>query len=488
MFHEIFFFTLALSAHVPSPQISLPMERHPGGGVRENGFLEHPERGNVLVTLDNDQYYYRVSLELGTPSQNVWFTLDTGSSDLWVADTSNPYCHNATVQNCTGATFDHSKSQTFQNLTTPFEIEYGDRTQANGTLVRDQMGIGGQKIHDAIFAVADSANSSTCVFGIGFEANEATAKIHRNGSGVYPLYRNVPTLMKDQGLIYTKAYSLWLNDKDAGHGEILFGAIDHAKYQGQLGVMPIYNYYHEYLQKPTQLRVMLNGFSGLHSNGTWETLADFNIAMLLDSGTSFAYFPPEIVEAFGNSLNYSYADDLGYFFGPCSNPIQTHYRLNFSGFTVDVPTEDLLVQLLEDDNVTPFQLDGKDQCVLAMGPAPDSYTYILGDVFLRSLYVTYDLENYQIAIAQAKLNVTSSKVEIMSTGIPSAFSVPLYSSTSTNNFNFTNWFSEKTYMHTSLLTSTPSILSTSLIPTQTSSTAQITTDSIPSTDSGPWAR
>lgn len=475
------------AAYVPPPLVSMAVERHDGGGMRESGFLDHPERGIVSVSLDNCQYYYRISLEIGTPPQDVWFTLDTGSSDLWVADSSNPYCQNATVRNCSGTIFDHSQSRTFQNLSTAFEIEYGDRTQANGTLARDDLVVGGQRVHNAVFAVADSANSSTCVFGIGFEANEATAQIHRNGSGVYPLYRNVPVIMKDQGLTYANAYSLWLNDKDAGHGGIIFGAVDHAKYEGPLMLMPMYNYYHQYLKNPTQLRVMLDGLSGRASDGTWASLVDFSIAMLLDSGTSFAYFPQEVLDVFGNSLNYSYADDLGYFFGPCSPLPQTHYRLNFSGLEIDVPTEDLLVRLLEDDNITPFELDGKDQCVLAMGAAADPYTYILGDVFLRSMYVVYDLDNYEIAIAQAKPNVTSSDIEIITSRIPAATPVALYNHTSTNNLNFTSFGPHKTYAHTSLLTSTPSALSTSLIPTQTlSSIASATIDSIPPTDTGPW--
>jgi hypothetical protein len=48
-------------------------------------------------------------------------------------------------------------------------------------------------------------------------------------------------------------------------------------------------------------------------------------------------------------------------------------------------------------------------------------TSVLGDTFLRSAYVVYDLQNNQISIAQTDFNATSSNVvEITAGGVPGA--------------------------------------------------------------------
>lgn len=48
-------------------------------------------------------------------------------------------------------------------------------------------------------------------------------------------------------------------------------------------------------------------------------------------------------------------------------------------------------------------------------------TAVLGDTFLRSAYVVYDLQNNQISLAQTDFNATSSNVvEITASGVPGA--------------------------------------------------------------------
>jgi len=63
-------------------------------------------------------------------------------------------------------------------------------------------------------------------------------------------------------------------------------------------------------------------------------------------------------------------------------------------------------------------------CIIGISPA-DGSTPVLGDTFLRSAYVVYDLVNNQISLAQTDFNATSSNImEITnSTGVPSATAV-----------------------------------------------------------------
>jgi hypothetical protein len=73
--------------------------------------------------------------------------------------------------------------------------------------------------------------------------------------------------------------------------------------------------------------------------------------------------------------------------------------------------------------------NGEAVCVLfADSVANDqSGSIILGDSFLRSAYVVYDLENYEIAIGQAVFNATSSNI----IAIPSGSGLPSVSSVAT---------------------------------------------------------
>ncbi|KAH0259339.1 hypothetical protein KCU91_g15264, partial [Aureobasidium melanogenum] len=61
-----------------------------------------------VFTDDGSAYYLNISV--GTPAQLQTIELDTGSSDLFVTDSTAPFCRNNT---CAGGTFDASKSSTY---------------------------------------------------------------------------------------------------------------------------------------------------------------------------------------------------------------------------------------------------------------------------------------------------------------------------------------------------------------------------------------
>lgn len=77
-----------------------------------------------------------------------------------------------------------------------------------------------------------------------------------------------------------------------------------------------------------------------------------------------------------------------------------------SGPKIRVPVADLI-----DPHIEGLQFrDGSDACILKVQGAEIDFL-LLGDSFLRSAYVVYDLESKTIALAQAKLNVSSSNVQ-----------------------------------------------------------------------------
>ncbi|KAJ5966050.1 hypothetical protein N7481_012764 [Penicillium waksmanii] len=69
--------------------------------------------------------------------------------------------------------------------------------------------------------------------------------------------------------------------------------------------------------------------------------------------------------------------------------------------------------------------NGQRACIFGIAPAGSS-TAVLGDTFLRSAYVVYDLANNQISLANTHFNSTKNNVLEIGTGtdsVPSATAV-----------------------------------------------------------------
>ena len=61
--------------------------------------------------------------------------------------------------------------------------------------------------------------------------------------------------------------------------------------------------------------------------------------------------------------------------------------------------------------------DGTPACGVGI-TAQDQDFLVLGDVFLRSTYVVYNLESRTVALARAKVNVTTSNIKAINSDIP----------------------------------------------------------------------
>ena len=67
-------------------------------------------------------------------------------------------------------------------------------------------------------------------------------------------------------------------------------------------------------------------------------------------------------------------------------------------------------------------------CVIGITPTDDPGNLILADTFSRSAYVVYDLENYQVGLAQASYS-GQSNIEPIDGTIPNATPAPSYHAT-----------------------------------------------------------
>jgi hypothetical protein len=363
----------------------------------------------VQQTLDNLETLYFANASLGTPQQTLRLHIDTGSSDLWANAASSSLCGERGNPCSDSGTYDANSSSTYEFVNNDFNISYVDGSGASGDYAKDTFHFGGKSIEGLQFGIGYESTSPEGILGIGYTINE----VQVNRAGGDP-YANLPQLLKDNGDINSNAYSLWLNDLDASTGSILFGGVDTAKYSGTLATLPIIpesgNIYAEFIISLTALGQ--NGNEG-------SVFKNENIPVLLDSGSSLMYLPDNVVTSLYSAFGAQYDQSQGTAFVDCSLADQQgSLDFTFSGVTISVQLDELVI-------VAGFQR-GQPVCILGIGPAGDSVC-VLGDTFLRSAYVVYDLENNQISLAQTQFNASQTSIsEIQSgnDGVPNASVVP----------------------------------------------------------------
>lgn len=219
------------------------------------------------------------------------------------------------------------------------------------------------------------------------------------------------------------------NDYASETGTIMFGGIDTEKYIGDLKAVPVIPNSDDDVY--SSFTVTLSSLTLNFTDGSTVSAVDQALPVILDSGTTLTYLPTRIAANIYDELGA--VDDTSY---TGLVYIDCDYLRNEQGLTFDfqfggdegplvrVPVDELVLDNVKayisqglplPDNVADFEDD-----VCSFGIQPGSGIYLLGDTFLRSAYAVYDLENNEVALAQANLNSTESNViEITrSDGIP----------------------------------------------------------------------
>ena len=149
----------------------------------------------------------------------------------------------------------------------------------------------------------------------------------------------------------------------------------------------------------------------------------------LDSNYLASYLPGSVLDPIIGGLGAINDDDIGGFIVPCSQACSST-TLNFGfggdgGPSIAVPLAELISPIINHDGSHRAFRNGEPICSFGILPG-DPGPYLLGNPFLRSAYIVYDLTHNQIAIAQTVFNATSSNIlEISDSGIPGASSTAL---------------------------------------------------------------
>ncbi|KAL8801586.1 MAG: hypothetical protein Q9200_006908 [Gallowayella weberi] len=377
-------------------------------------------RGTITTVLHNvEDLQYLATIGIGTPPQQFVVQIDTGSSDLWVPSDRSDLCRRNDCRE-SGA-YDDSNSSTLSGGDEDFDIRYGDGSEYAGYLVSDTITIGSASLENATFGLVTLSQNvpgsgtgygvSNGVWGISFDSSQSDVV-----QGETQGYTGIVGLMKQEGLISRVAYSLWLNDPDANAGSILFGGVDSAKFDAPLIGLPIVP--QSGSQRISAMNVEFTSLTMV--DGCKTSVLQDNVvrSAILDSGTTGTILPTDL------------ANIVLTHFGAVSDPniprplvscqlananAQFVYQFGGkSGPKISIPVADLVHPPIPGLRFH----DNSPACILGVEGADIDFL-LLGDTFLRSAYVVYDLESKQIALAQAKLNVTTTNVqEIKGDSIP----------------------------------------------------------------------
>ncbi|KAI0105576.1 acid protease [Hypoxylon sp. NC0597] len=350
------------------------------------------KRAITTVPLANrsDVAYY-AQLDIGTPAQQVFVQLDTGSFELWV----NPDCSDlqgsADVRFCRAVGhYEPSSSSSATQVAGTKTLRYGIGS-AQIQYVKDDIGLTGtnSKLKGVQFGVAiDTVDEFAGILGIG------------HGLNVTIRYKNFIDELEAQGVTETKAFSLALGSKDEQEGVVIFGGLDTGKFTGTLQTLPIIPA-QESPDGVPRYWVNMTSLSLTPPSGQTKQYENTTMTVFLDSGATLTLLPTQLANSIAADFGADATDSNGFYPVDCSlNDLQGSLDFAFDGVTIKVPYNELVREL---------QTGFGTQCFLGISPSDDFL--LLGDTMLRSAYAVFDQTNNAIHLAQY-VNCGTNEMEI----------------------------------------------------------------------------
>ncbi|KAG0349139.1 hypothetical protein BG005_011129, partial [Podila minutissima] len=292
-----------------------------------------------LTDVENDVEYYGI-VGIGTPPQHFKLDMDTGSSDLWIPSMK------CTHSKCTmHSRFDPSMSSTVTELKTPWKIAYGDGSTVSGHLAIDRLEFSEIVVPNQLIGLADKESLSFLddvvdgVFGLGFPSLSALvlddrdavrAKVQGGGS----IGNTVLESIMNHELIPAPVFGVWLgggegqgSDANGGDGEVVFGSIDSARFEGEMTFLPITH--SKFWQVPVE---------GLQLDG--EDL-DVQGEAIIDTGTTLLVFPMAQAKKINKAIGATSDPWQGYIL-PCDSNKEGTLDFVMGGRTFEVRKRDLV--------------------------------------------------------------------------------------------------------------------------------------------------
>jgi hypothetical protein len=368
---------------------------------------------------------YTLNVTVGTPPQLVSVLVDTGSSDIWVPAPNSSGCS----PSCPPGGFDTTKSSTYKPTGITFNATYG-LTPDNiilGQYFRDTVSIGSATIPNMTLAIANVPSSLFFdgfwgILGLGARLGESTflnlaSPLFGNPNGTFP---TIYDQLQSHGYTARRAFSMWLNSISATTGRIIFGGIDKTKYHGDLVSVPVeltHGFFFNWAVALTSVARCTDSDGATKK----EVLVPSNSSttVILDSGSPNIYLPWALAQDIGLAMNAS--THFGTPYVPCAfRTDSSTLEFGFNGPSgepkITVPYSALIYPFSYPASIGSVTApDGSELCYLGV-IGTNGTIFLLGDTFIRSAYMVYDVDNLQVAMAQAKYDIDEEDVMAIPAG------------------------------------------------------------------------
>lgn len=340
--------------------------------------------GYTVAEIENvGNWMHTINLKIGSSNQSVKVALDTGSTDLWVAN--NSLCSDNLESECqTFGAFDPENSTSFVNKNKQFNDSYGDSFVQN-TWAQDNFYIGNLYLKNLWFGVSYSVSTAlrTGILGLNFYKDEKTVvSKFQKASGA-----------KKQG------FGIYLGEPgDGNKGSIVFGGIDYAKV-GEDGLHPIPVISGDTMKPGNNIASWSFALRETKIGG--DTLSNTNSNALFDTGTTAIMLSNE--SFYNLAKNVEAVEDQNSNWNFKCPKTYDDLEFKFDNVTIKVPTKQL------------YTVNGENCTFYAVQNQGDSLT-LLGAYFLRYAYVYFDVNKKAALVGQAnftdKTNITTMTEDV----------------------------------------------------------------------------
>jgi len=410
-----------LVATAASAHLLLPFSRERNTARATDGTAELPlaASGHVFV----------VNATVGTPGQPVSLLLSPSSPHTWVPKSDVMPCMtrfdsligfyssdslDGLNSACAWGTFSSAKSSTYktaEQLYLNFVVAYTDTINVEGVNVTDTLALGDIKIEDFSMGVVSSTSNQQWVGMLGL-GNDGMTNFPRYS----PKYRpNFVDRLVLSGKINSPAYSIWLNDPEGASGNLLLGAVDQSRYEGDLVRLNAAAQPYEVFPSAFRVSLAAVNVNDDKSPEKITKLADSSIVVSLSPSETFSYLPDKIVEGIITAAGATWNDSIKRVTVPCNAGAKSTTNFHFQLEGADGPVLNArLSDLIVPQVISRWEIAFKyladlapNTCLLGVqkytaAPSTNGPQYNLGSSILRRTYMVFDAANKDVGIAPVK--------------------------------------------------------------------------------------
>ncbi|KAG0362185.1 hypothetical protein BGZ54_008738 [Gamsiella multidivaricata] len=323
----------------------------------------------VIIQLDTigtvSGYYGKI--QVGNPKQTFNVVFDTGSSDLWIPSSK------CIEEGCLShQRFNGQSSSTYASTVPvlPFEIEYGTG-KVTGVVSEDILTLGGIRSKEPI-RFAESLTSSTLFGRAVFDGVFGLAYQEMSSSGQRPPF----LAMLEQHVIKKGMFGFFMA---RGRGELALGGYDSLKIEED---------------SLKWSKVVKKGYWEINMDKVKSDNTDLlktPAHAIVDTGTTQIIIPVDLARHLHSKFlpGARHIHD-GIYSVPCHGRNMPTLHIQIAGEVYEVPPSLYTLQ-----EIAP------GRCMSGFaGEEVDGTAWILGDVFLRSVYSVYDFDNNRIGFGR----------------------------------------------------------------------------------------